>query len=237
MKMPLPLMNTRSSASHQGFTWIELLVVMAITGVLATLLIAAIGKVRNKGKLVKEIANFRVIGHALHSYLGEHNQVMPTVQLAKRTLAYHIGLLEAVSDWVPLSKSGTHQQAILNLFNSPYDDRPTPTRYDSYAVNRYMGYDMPEEVTPDVGILRYNEIVRPSRKLYYLPAYFLRTYHPTFTAAATRSPFIESPHYTQYKGPFPGLFVDGHVEIVEADPARIGTTANKIRIEMIMPRR
>ncbi|HWL53587.1 MAG TPA: type II secretion system protein [Chthoniobacteraceae bacterium] len=238
MKLPLSPLNIRSVPDRHGFTWIELLVVLAIAGVLIALLSGAAGKMLNGRKVVKEIANFRTIGTALHSYLAEHQQVMPTMNTSKRILAYHIGLLETVSDWNLLAKSGTNAAAVESLFISAYDDRPVPSRWDSYAKNHYMGDDMKEQVDFEtVGVLRYNEIVHPSQKLYYIPAYFLRKYQPSFSAASVNSPFMDPPHHAGYKGAFPGLFVDGHVEMVDPDPARVGTTAYLIRIRMIMPRR
>lgn len=220
-----------------GFTATELLVVLAVVGVLAALLVATAGKALNTSrKMTGEIANFRTMGAALHGYLGEHNQVMPTNNIINRTLAHYLGLIGKITDWGTLENAGFNEPT-HRLFISKYDDRPVPTRWDSYAENRYMGHDPKGEVDFETtGILRYNEIVNPSRKLFCLPAYFLKTYHPTFSASATRSPFIDPPHYTSYKSPFPALFVDGHVETVDPDPSRVGNTAYQIRREMIMPR-
>ena len=56
-----------------GFTLIELLVVIAVIGVLAAILIPAIGAVRGKAKLTESVANARSIGQATALY-AQSNQ-------------------------------------------------------------------------------------------------------------------------------------------------------------------
>ncbi|HWL54451.1 MAG TPA: prepilin-type N-terminal cleavage/methylation domain-containing protein [Chthoniobacteraceae bacterium] len=231
MKSPLPA-RPRSLSGRHGFTWIELLVALVVVGVLAAFFMGAAGKALASRKIAGETANFRMIGGALHGYLADHNQVLPPNPTNKRILAHYLGLIPRIEDWGKVRPG----DPTYRLFISKYDERPEPSLWDSYAKNMYMGErsDLDMET---IGVFRYNEIVRPARKLFLIPAHYLKTYHPAFSASATRSPFIDSPHQTEYKGPFPALFVDGHVETVEADPARAGTTAYQIRIDMILPRR
>jgi prepilin-type N-terminal cleavage/methylation domain-containing protein len=69
--------STRMSDRTRGFTLIELLVVIAIIAVLAGLLMAVIGKVRQSGYQAKSISNLRQLSVAASTYAGEHDGWFP----------------------------------------------------------------------------------------------------------------------------------------------------------------
>ena len=60
-----------------AFTLVELLVVIAIIAVLASLLLAASGKIRAMGDRTKCVSNLRQVGMAIGSYLGDHDGYLP----------------------------------------------------------------------------------------------------------------------------------------------------------------
>lgn len=64
--------STPSAAPKQAFTLIELLVVIAIIGILAGILIPAIGAVRTKANQAKCVQNLRSWHTALNLYAQEH---------------------------------------------------------------------------------------------------------------------------------------------------------------------
>ena len=68
----------------RAFTLVELLVVLAVVGVLVAVGIPVYGRMVETGRAAKCVANLRQIGTALGLYLGEHNMTMPTL-LAGRT--------------------------------------------------------------------------------------------------------------------------------------------------------
>jgi prepilin-type N-terminal cleavage/methylation domain-containing protein len=57
----------------KGFTLIELLVVIAIIGILATIITAALGSARAKGRDASRIADIKVIQTALQLYYTDNN--------------------------------------------------------------------------------------------------------------------------------------------------------------------
>ena len=73
MHMPL----TKEVGSHRAFSLVELLVVMAVIGILATIVITVIGSLREQARLSQGIANLKQIGNALHLYAVDHNGKLP----------------------------------------------------------------------------------------------------------------------------------------------------------------
>ncbi|MBL9139056.1 MAG: type II secretion system protein [Verrucomicrobiales bacterium] len=61
----------RAAASTGGFTLIELLVVMAIIGILASLVLGAVGQGRFRGKVTQCVSNYRQWGIAVNLYASD----------------------------------------------------------------------------------------------------------------------------------------------------------------------
>ncbi|MFV0416685.1 MAG: type II secretion system protein [Chthoniobacterales bacterium] len=62
---------------NAAFTLIELLVVVAIVAVLASLLIATLGKARSQARVAKSISNLRQIATAINLYVADNNDLFP----------------------------------------------------------------------------------------------------------------------------------------------------------------
>jgi len=60
-----------------GFTLIEILIVLAIIGLLAALLFPVFARVREKGRMVSCNSNLRQIGQAMRMYVEDHNRFYP----------------------------------------------------------------------------------------------------------------------------------------------------------------
>ncbi len=70
-------MSSPHSRRRGAFTLIELLTVIAIIGILATIIIPVVGRVRETAMKSKSVSNLRQWGTALHLYAGENRNLLP----------------------------------------------------------------------------------------------------------------------------------------------------------------
>lgn len=96
------------TVAHKGqraFSLIELLVVVAITAVLAAVVIATLGAIREQARLSRGVANLKQIGNALHLYAVDNDGKLP------------YSWKQNVSDW-GLEVSGYIQESGTRYSNS-----------------------------------------------------------------------------------------------------------------------
>jgi prepilin-type N-terminal cleavage/methylation domain-containing protein/prepilin-type processing-associated H-X9-DG protein len=87
--------STKSVRTHhkRAFTLIEILVVIAIIGVLLAILLPAIEHVRHQSYITKCASNLRQIGQAMTVYAGEnHNSFPRTIYVPDQPLAFGTGI-------------------------------------------------------------------------------------------------------------------------------------------------
>jgi prepilin-type N-terminal cleavage/methylation domain-containing protein/prepilin-type processing-associated H-X9-DG protein len=81
--IPLPppsppnLRHSRATLRHRAFTLIELLAVIAIIGILAAIILGAIGSVRKKAHQARCVSNLRQVGIALLAFVNDNKERLP----------------------------------------------------------------------------------------------------------------------------------------------------------------
>ena len=148
--------------SSRAFTLIELLVVLAIIAALSALAFPAVSRVVQSSRSTACFANLHNLGAALNLYLGDHNQMLPTLQTGRASITDDIPVIDtALAPYIHDARAfacpadnahiatatGTsyawnnaiNGQSIshLQFFNSIGDNSRIPVMYDKQAFHPY----------------------------------------------------------------------------------------------------
>jgi len=125
----LPRRKRPASVGAPGFTLVELLVVVAIIGILLSLLLPAVQAARSEARRMSCGNNLREIGIGLHGYHGVHKR-FPPGGIERRSARYPNGRQLA---WSAFLLPFIEQQAIHKMidFDKAFDD---PANADAAAT-------------------------------------------------------------------------------------------------------
>jgi prepilin-type N-terminal cleavage/methylation domain-containing protein/prepilin-type processing-associated H-X9-DG protein len=170
--------STRRGLPHDGFTLVEMLVVIAIIALLAALLLGAIGAALETAKLTSCKSNLSQWGKALHLYFADGSEKMPTegndgggLAVVDEATAWFNVLpkfldLDSMSELVDAGKPLPRPKD-RSVFTCPVvrgnagDDYAEGTAFMSYAQNLWIEHDRDgDSEYPDV--LSFSEIPDPS---------------------------------------------------------------------------
>lgn len=128
-------MITRQRSVRHGFTLVEVLVVIAVVGILVALLLPAIQAAREAARSVQCRNNLKQVGVAVHSYADVHREVLPAVWRTHRpkewdNFAWRLELLPRLEQAPLLDEFDLNQpplsaenlpfaQTVLNVFQCP----------------------------------------------------------------------------------------------------------------------
>lgn len=80
----------------KGFTLTEMLVVLAIIGILAGISYPIVASLVGKSREAACLNNLRSLGTALQGYLDDHNQMMPTLEVGRASKTEDLPVLDVV---------------------------------------------------------------------------------------------------------------------------------------------
>lgn len=95
---PAAVAGSGSGSTRRAFTLLELLVVIVIVAVLASLLMPAYSRSQRGAEAVACTANLREIGVGLNLYLGEHQMIMPDLQALRSKTTDDVAVIDNTLD-------------------------------------------------------------------------------------------------------------------------------------------
>lgn len=230
---PSPRPLRRHPDLRSGFTLVELLVVVSVIGVLATLSIGAVTRAKQRSRSAGCMSNLRQIGTLVHLFAADHNNEFPNLRGKDN-------YVHALSEYIPRSNSA----ATNNVFVSPAAVHRPTNAGDNFT------YALHNTLFADYGI-RLNNVARPSELImagngaqiqgygYACAFTFWETWqmhHGNSQWVQNMDEFIAAPDYTNVDdNPGQGwlryvhngntavnaLMVDGHVETFTRGTVRV----------------
>lgn len=192
----------------------EILVVVAIIGILAAFLLGNIGPLRGKAQQAEALGNLRQVFLATQSYAGDNNgQIIPH--------RFDTGIY---TDWRQLLVDLGYVQAPMNLArNNPVFGNPARFKlhpgsgYATFAMNQRVGYckpPFPKSQAPR-GIGKFIEAESPSKTVFladgnYAPGGSLTDYPEAFWPPLSAGPTAGTGLNPTFRDQVCLLFMDGH---------------------------
>jgi prepilin-type N-terminal cleavage/methylation domain-containing protein/prepilin-type processing-associated H-X9-DG protein len=164
--------SQRTIQNSRGFTLIELLVVIAIIGVLASMLLPALAKAKQKANTAICLNNLRQWGLAQNLYLGDSGELFPWTKIPTGTVA-GAPASEDKPTWAELqtcsAQNATYPQVDWAWFNKlpPYVSSMTIFQYaaNATAQGQYLGrniHNCPTALAGGVDAANADPKVRPT---------------------------------------------------------------------------
>ncbi len=175
MSLPPPI----SKSHHRSFTLIELLVVIAIIAILASMLLPALSKARDKARSISCVNNLKTLTLGVLQYADEYSGICPSysgwggynngIPWKVSIMPYILGPIPANNKICDNSTGKWVLRSKIFLCPGSYKEGTKATSSDQnfwvfqqYGLNSYLGY------TPDGNTRKNNYISKvrePSRRL------------------------------------------------------------------------
>lgn len=207
-------MKAKNTPSR-GFTLVELLTVIAILGLLAAILIPAVGSLRERAHNTECLNNLRQLGVATKLYANDHNNRLPTLNFTYVSDLWPY--LDSAEGEAPvLSGAGFPERLRGTAFECPsMDPSEGAGSLRSYGVNSFIrayylkGGDDNKDYADSPLLL----VQEPGKVVLFADTFGSSNLSNARWKAASR----------RHGGHVNAVFVDGHVEQVPGDDSEANT--------------
>lgn len=187
--------------ARRAFTLIELLVVIAIIGILAALLVPALGKAKENGKRIACMSNLRQVNLAIRLYADDSADSLPVLP-DPNPYPNGIGAFykQLVKGYLGLKGPASPEEKV---FICPSDHFVSTQDWHAFTSYTFNGYEVGPDSIPRITGKRMSAIRNPAKAVLLgeWPAYFGGSWHPVSKRQQPDTQNVLS-------------FVDGHASFV-----------------------
>ena len=150
-------------ARHSAFTLVELLVVIAVVGILAGIILPALGRAKSRGQSIYCLNNLRQLGVAMHLYADDHDDALPYnmgtegtrktiatgqfLNWANNVMTWELDPDNTNTTWLAAGGLGPYLSGNTTVFRCPSDNVLSAVqaqagwsgRVRSYSMNAMLG--------------------------------------------------------------------------------------------------